>query len=377
MSPQKVPFIDLLRLEPGFREEAEAKVLKALREGHFVMGPEVSEFEGQLKSYTGAQALALCANGTDAIQLALRAAGVRAGDRVLLPDMTFWASFEAIVNVGAKPVPCDVELETLHLSLATIEQAIERFKPRALMVVHLYGWAMPEIKKVRELCLRQNIILIEDSAQAIGTRLDGASLIGTAPVATTSFYPAKVLGASGDAGAVFSHDPAISALAAKLANHGRLSHYEHGWIGWNSRPGVYESVYLSAGIKHLDARIASRRKVLDLYRKELAGLPLRLLKPADGVFENGYLSVGRVDDPALREKLRAHLTEQGIGSGTVYPGAMTRQPGARGFFEESIDHGHADLVARTVLNLPCFAYMTDGEISRVVDVVRGFFKRLA
>jgi UDP-2-acetamido-2-deoxy-ribo-hexuluronate aminotransferase len=370
----KVPFIDLLRLEPGFSEEVETKVVKALREGHFVMGPEVSEFEGLLKTYTGAQSIAPCANGTDALQLALRAAGVRAGDKVLLPDMTFWASFEAIVNVGAKPVPVDVELETLHLSLASIEDAIERFKPRALMIVHLYGWAMPDTKRVRELCLKKGILLIEDAAQAIGTRLDGASLIGGAPVATTSFYPAKVLGASGDAGAVFSLDPAIAALALKMANHGRLSHYEHGWIGWNSRVGVYESIYLSAGLKHLDARIASRRRVLNAYRSELRGIPLRLLGPVAGVEENGYLSVGVAETPELREKLRAHLTAEGIGSGVVYPGAMTRQPGARGFFAESIDHGHADLVARTVLNLPCFAYMSDAEISRVIDCVRGFFR---
>jgi dTDP-4-amino-4,6-dideoxygalactose transaminase len=373
MTVSRVPFIDLLRFEPGFLETVSTRVTAALKEGHFVSGPEVESCRKALLENSRSANIALCANGTDAIQLALRAAGVKSGDRVLIPNMTFWASFEAVVNVGAEPIPIDVEWDTFHLSLARIEEAVAKFSPQALLMVHLYGWAAPETEAIRDYCAARKLLLVEDSAQAYGTTLNGKSVIGEAPVATTSFYPAKVLGASGDAGAVFSKDPKISELAARLANHGRLDHYEHGWVGWNSRVGVYESIFLEESVKHIDARLASRRKVTETYRRELAGLPLEFLSPPKGVVENGYLSVARID-AGLRPQLIDFLKSKNIGYGTVYPGAMSRQPGAKEWMKHSLDTGTADRIARSVLNLPCFASMTDHETGYVIDNVKTFFK---
>jgi len=373
MSVSRVPFIDLLRFEPQFLETVTSRVAEALKTGHFVSGPEVESCRLNLLKNSQSSHIALCANGTDAIQLALRAAGIKAGDRVIIPNMTFWASFEAIVNVGAEPIPVDVEWDTFHLGLAKLQEATEKFKPQALVMVHLYGWAAPDTTAIRDFCKAQNILLIEDSAQAYGTTLDGKSLIGEASIATTSFYPAKVLGASGDAGAVFAKDSTVTDLCGRLANHGRLDHYSHGWVGWNSRVGVYESIFLDESLKHIEARLSSRRKVCALYREELKGLPLEFLSPAKSVVENGYLSVARIEE-TLRPKLIDFLKSKDIGYGTVYPGAMSRQPGARDWMKHSLDNGTADKIAKSVLNLPCFAYMTESELSFIIDSVKNYCK---
>lgn len=378
MSPQSVPFIDLLRREDGFLEQVQTRVSQALKEAHYAFGPEVQSCHKALLQASKSQSLALCANGTDAIQLALRAYEIGAGDKVLIPDMTFWATFEAVVNVGAQPLPIDVNWNTLHLDQNTIEMAIKKFSPKALILVHLYGWAAPETESIRKLCFEKGIILIEDSAQAFGTLLNGRSLIGEAACATTSFYPAKVLGASGDAGAVFAKDPAISELISKLANHGRMDHYEHGWVGWNSRIGVYESIFLEESVKYIETRLKSRREVLDYYSRELKGLPLEVMRPTQlagqQILENGYLSVCRIDE-TLRPRFIEFLKEKKIGYGTVYPGAMSRQRGTKGFMKESMTDGTADRISKTMINLPCFAYMTSEELNYVVDSVREFFKK--
>ncbi|MFP5457692.1 MAG: aminotransferase class I/II-fold pyridoxal phosphate-dependent enzyme, partial [Bacteriovoracia bacterium] len=198
----KVPFIDILRYEKNFFETVSQKAAELIKNGHFVGGPVVGQFETDLKNYTHTQFALGCANGTDAIQVALRAAGVAKDDKVLLPDMTFWATFESVVNVGAVPYTIDVSRETLHLTVASVKEGIEKFKPKAFLLVHLYGWACPETLEIRKLCKDSGVLLIEDCAQAIGTKINGESLLTGAHVATTSFYPAKVLGASGDAGGI-------------------------------------------------------------------------------------------------------------------------------------------------------------------------------
>ena len=374
-SVRSVPFIDLKRVEPGFVEGFLSKVSTYIENTQFVGGPEVAQLEKNLSQVTGAAHTIPCANGTDALQVALRAAGIGKGDRVLIPDMTFWATFEAVVNVGATPYTVDVSLETLHVSLADLQLAVEKFKPKAFLLVHLYGWAAPDTLAMREFCKKQNVLLIEDCAQAINTQIEGKSLIETAWTSTTSFYPAKVLGASGDAGAVFSNDAGVAQLAKRLIDHGRLEHYSYGWVGWNSRMGVYEAGFLNASIPHLPARIESRRNVCEIYRKELGTkYPLAILSPAKDVWENGYCSVGMVD-PEIRNKLRPFLTENGIGTGTIYPGAMSLQPGAKNDIGGNISNGNADRIARSVLNLPCFAYMHDNEIDYVISKVKEFFKK--
>jgi dTDP-4-amino-4,6-dideoxygalactose transaminase len=367
----KVPFIDILRFEKNFFETVTTQTTNLIKNGHFVGGPIVAEFEAALAKYTNTKHAIGCANGTDAIQVALRAAGIGKNDKVLVPDMTFWASYETVVNVGAIPYTIDVSKETLHLTLASVKEGVEKFKPKGLILVHLYGWACPETIEIRNYCRENKIALIEDCAQAIGTKINGECLIAGADIATTSFYPAKVLGASGDAGAIFTNNANVADLCRKLINHGRINHYEHGFIGWNSRLGAYEANFLNEALKHLDARIESRRKICETYREKINNPLIKTIAPSNKIWENGYLAVATMS-PESRQEFIDYLKQNEIGYGTVYPGAMSEQPGTHGNLGGNISHGHAQWVATSVINLPCFAYMTEAEVYFVIEKVNAY-----
>lgn len=372
MSIQQVPFITLNRFENGFRDEFLNGVAGLLDKTQFVGGPIIGEFEANLATYTKSKFAIGCANGTDAIQIALRAVGVEKNDKVLVPDMTFWATFEAVVNVGANPVTVDINRETCHWDIATFKKAVEQFKPKAALMVHLYGWATADTLEIRKFAKEAGVILIEDGAQCFGTEINGQSLLGSALISTTSFYPAKVLGASGDAGAVFTTDEQYAKNVRTLINHGRTDHYSHGMIGWNSRLGAYEALFLNIALKHIDARIKSRVQAVEFYEKALQGLPYKIARAKGETKENGYCSVGFID-PALRPKLVDALKKANVGHGIIYPGAMSKQSGAQNHLAGKIDNGNAHHISQSVLNLPCFAYINQEELHYVADAVKKAF----
>jgi dTDP-4-amino-4,6-dideoxygalactose transaminase len=310
-----------------------------------------------------------CANGTDAIQVALRSVGVNKNDKVLVPDMTFWATFEAVVNVGANPITVDVNRKTCHWDLEIFKNAVETFKPKAAVMVHLYGWASPETFEIRDFAKKNNVLLVEDGAQCFGTEIDKQSVLGTALIATTSFYPAKVLGASGDAGAIFTNDEKLSQICRILVNHGRTDHYSHGLIGWNSRIGAYESLFLKLSLPFIESRLESRRRAIQYYNENLQGLPFKPQLAASNIRENGYCAVGMID-AALRPKLIEALKKANVGYGIIYPGAMSLQQGAKEHLAGKIDFENAHHISQSVLNLPCFAHITEEELAYVCKVVK-------
>lgn len=372
MSVDQVPFITLNRFENGFKENFLKEVETLFDKTQFIGGPHVANLEATLQKKTGAHHVVGCANGTDAIQLALRAVGVEKNDTVLLPDMTFWATFEAVVNVGANPATVDVNRETCHWDLESFKLAVDKFKPRAAIMVHLYGHASPDTLAIRKYAQEKNVLLIEDGAQCFGVEIEGESILGSALIATTSFYPAKVLGASGDAGAIFTNDENYAKTARTLGNHGRTTHYTHGLVGFNSRIGSYESLFLNMSLEHIDKRLDSRRFAVDYYAKHLAGLPLKITKADSRILENGYCSVGMID-PDLRGDLIESLKAANIGFGTIYPGAMSMQEAADKYLVGKIDNGNAHYISQAVLNLPCFAYISEAELEYVVNVVKKHF----
>jgi len=372
MKIEKVNFTEIGRFETGFYDRFMEKTSNLVKNTQFVAGPEIGILEKKLTDLIGCKHAIGCANGTDAIQIALRACGVGRGDAVLLPDMTFWASFEAIVNVGADPITIDVDINSLHLSAEAFESAVKKFKPKAAIIVHLYGWAIPETKKIRDIAKNNNVLLIEDGAQCFNTLIDNEQLLKNAYISTTSFYPAKVLGASGDAGAVFTNDDELAQKSRQLINHGRTSHYSYGLVGWNSRIGHFESAFLNLSLEHLNQRISSRLHAIQRYESELTNLPLKTKRAHKSVNENGYCHVS-ITDEKTRENLTDHLKKFNIGYGTIYPGAMSLQEGAKGILKNSVSFGHADKISKTILNLPCFAYISDPEIDYVIKTVKSFF----
>lgn len=364
-----VPFIDLRRFEPGFVEAWLARVADVTARTAWVGGPDVAALEARIVAETGAGAAVGCANGTDAIQLALRAAGVGPGDEVLIPDATFWATFEAVVNVGARPVTIDIDPDDLQVDFDLFARALEERRPKAAILVHLYGWGSARTPELRELCRAREVVLIEDGAQAWGATVDGVSVYRDAELATISFYPAKVLGSCGDAGAVTTRDPEVAAKVRRLGNHGRTSHYQHGEIGWNSRLGGLDAAWLLLSLDEMEARLSSRRVVAARYRAELPRLGIRVVGPPSNWVENGYLSVALID-PERRGTFTSTLTDHGIGWGTVYPGAMSEQPGAAAELAGAYGGERSRWLSRAVVNLPLFAHMREDEVDEVLAAVQ-------
>lgn len=362
-----VPFIDLKRFEPDFMERWMAKAAEVTTQTAFVSGPFVTALENRLTEWTGAHATVACANGTDALQLALRALGVGDGDLVLIPDATFWATFEAVVNVGARPITVDIDMTDLQMDLDLFKDAVKKFRPKAAILVHLYGWGSAKVEEFREFCKAENVLLLEDGAQAWDVKYNGKSLYEGALISTVSFYPAKVLGACGDAGAVFCSTPELTNAVRLLGNHGRTSHYEHGMIGWNSRMSGFNAAFLDLSLDYITARVASRVQSQHWYYKRLQALNIAHVQPPAGYQETGYLNV-TLHDPAVRDQIGAHLKANGIGFGTVYPGAMSKQPGTKGFIHAHVGGNNADQLGRGVINLPLFAYMKQEELEECLRV---------
>ena len=364
-----VPFIDLKRFESGFLDRWIEKVTAMSGTASFIGGPEVAKLEASLSERLGVSHTVSCANGTDALQLALRAMGVGAGDVVLVPDVTFWATFEAVVNVGASPVTVDVDMTDGGVDLAAFAKAIDDHAPKAAMVAHLYGWGSAQLKAIRQLCQDRKVMLLEDGAQCYGVEFDGKSIYRDAYISTTSFYPAKVLGAAGDGGAVFTNDAALADKVRQLGNHGRTQHYGYGSVGWNSRMDSLQAAFVNLSLDYIEQRLASRRQSADYYRQHLRGLPLRVMDAPAGYLENGYCNVCHLDAPR-RGTLEAALKAEGIGFGNIYPGAMSAQPGTEGYLRAAVTNGRATEYCSTVLNLPLFPYMTGAELEIVVAVVK-------
>lgn len=362
-----VPFIDLQRFEPDFLARWATICAELSAKTQFIAGPEAIRLEKALAERSRVAEVVACANGTDALQLALRALGVGPGDLVVIPDATFWATFEAVVNVGARVITVDIDPQDLQMDYGLFVEACERHRPKAAILVHLYGWGSARLGEFRTFCRERGIHLIEDGAQAFDVEWQGESIYQGAEVATVSFYPAKVLGACGDAGAVYCSTPEMATTIRRLGNHGRTNHYEHGLVGWNSRISGFDAAFLNLCLEYLPTRLESRRQAAELYRERLQDR-LAVMSPPPAYRENGYLNVVLLD-PDERPRYEEALREKKIGFGNVYPGAMSAQPAAAAHLEARFGSAEASRLSRGVLNLPLFAYIRPEEIDEVLDAL--------
>lgn len=366
MKAPHVPFTDLAPMTREVRHAVEQGWNQVLESGRFIGGPAVAEFERAWASYCGVPHAVGVANGTDALQLTLRALGIGAGDEVIVPANTFVATAEAVVLAGAVPRFADVSQQTLLLTPDHLEAALTP-RTRAVIVVHLYG-QMPDMGALGRAAGRAGIAVIEDAAQAHGATWHGRRAGSLGRAGCFSFYPGKNLGAFGDAGAVVTADAGLAERISCLRDHGRLtgSHYDHEFAGMNSRLDALQAVTLTAKLSRLDAWTQARRSIAARYRAALGSGAARM--PAEEPGSNGvyHLAVVQVRE---RGRVQRHLATLGIQTLVHYPIPCHLQVPYRQFAAGPLPV--AEQSAGQVLSLPMFPHMTAGQVAAVCDAVHG------
>jgi dTDP-4-amino-4,6-dideoxygalactose transaminase len=313
-------FVTRPALEPLLDEVAERQ-RAVLDSGRYVLGPEVEAFERELAAFSGASHCVGVASGTDALTIALRALGVGEGDEVVVPALTFFATAEAVVNAGARPVFCDVDRRTLTMTAAGAGAAIGA-RTRALLPVHLFGNPAP-MGELRELAAAHGLRLVEDAAQAAGARLGGRRAGSLGDAAAFSFFPSKNLGGFGDGGAIVTDDDSVAAVARALRAHGSADHRTHTAIGFNSRLDELQAAGLRVLLPHLEGWTAARRRAAAAYARSSLGKLVELPEETAGGESCYHLYVVR---SAERERLRAGLAAAGIEARAYYTTPLHRQP---------------------------------------------------
>jgi dTDP-4-amino-4,6-dideoxygalactose transaminase len=378
MSQESVPFTDLGAMAGEVWPEIEQEYRACLLDGAYIGGPAVTAFERRWARYCGAGHAVGLASGTDALELSLIALGLGPGDEVIVPANTFIATAAAVVRAGATPRFADVSDDTLLMTSGTLAEAITP-RTRAVIVVHLYG-QVPDMTSLLDTARHAGIAVIEDAAQAHGAEWAGRRAGSFGEAACFSFYPAKNLGAFGDAGAVVTSRPELADQIRSLANHGRShgsSHYEHDYIGTNSRLDALQAIVLSGKLARLDAwterriALASRYEEL-LGSREFSDAGLRLTATSPLARHVYHLFVVRV---AGREDVRAELAERGIQTGVHYPVPCHQQPPLRRFAERPLPV--AERAAVEIVSLPMFPHMTDRQVDYVCESLAGALRATA
>lgn len=357
-----VPFIDLTRLVARVSADVLPSWADCLEKCEFVGGPRVAALEKKLSTALGTPRVVSCANGTDALIVGLSALGVTRGSKVALPNLTFWATLEAIVQLGATPVLVDVAPDDLQVSLDELRSAHDAHRFDAAILVHLFGWTSARLGEIRAFCKEREIALLEDGAQCFGVEVAGEPVLAKAEVATLSFYPAKVVGGAMDGGAVTMQTEAHEAYVRSICNHGRSDHYSYAHVGWNSRMGGVQAAFVARVLDELPEILRWRRSAATYYRERLGGdKRVKVHGPPPGVVENGYLNVLTVEGRKGAELVEA-LKKAGIGAARTYPETMDAQPPVAR--TGAILHGSLEVSKRfcgSVVNLPLFYGIRDEE----------------
>jgi dTDP-4-amino-4,6-dideoxygalactose transaminase len=366
-----IPLVDLGAQHAAVADEIAEGWREVLARTSFIAGPQVAKFESEYASFIGTRHCVGVANGTDAIEIALRALGVGRGDECILPANTFIATAEAVSRAGATPVLVDCADDGTYLIDADAVEAAMTSRTRVIIPVHLYGQAAP-VEQLLPLAGKTGAWVVEDAAQSQGARRRGKSAGELGHAAATSFYPGKNLGAYGDAGAVLTDSDELAARMRMIRDHGSLYKYEHEVIGVNSRLDTLQAVVLSAKLRRLAGWNAARQAAASRYDALLSQVE-EVTRPSvlDGNEHVWHLYVVRVPD---RDRVLKELHAAGIGAGIHYPVPihLTSAFAERGYAERAFPV--AEKVAREILSLPLFPEITPSQQERVVSVLLAAIK---
>ncbi len=360
------------------KAEIDAAVLEVMESSAFINGKQVKEFTTALSSYLGVKHVIPCANGTDALQIAMMALGLQPGDEVITPSFTYIATTEVIALLKLTPVFVEVDADTFCMNPEALEKAITA-KTKAIVPVHLYGQAAP-MEEIMAIAKKYNLFVIEDNAQAAGCDyifpIGEKKKTGTiGHIGTCSFHPAKNLGAFGDGGAVLTNDDGLAGKMQMIANHGQSKQYHHDVVGCNSRLDTIQAAVLGAKLKHLDEYIAARRTAADFYDKAFTNHPkIKTPKRAaysQHIFHQYTLVLEGVD----RNGLSVWLAEQGVPSKIYYPVPAHKQKMFEQFNVSSQEMPVTDELTEKVISLPIHTEMDEEQLNYIVLKVLEYIKK--
>ena len=339
----------------------------------FILGDDVKAFEAAVASYCATKYAVGCASGSDALFLALLAAGIGPGDKVLTTPYTFFATVGAICRAGATPVFADIEPDNFNLSTDGVLQAVSTYSDiRAILPVHLFG-ACADMDPINRIAAERNMVVIEDAAQSIGSEYKGRRAGALGHMACFSFFPSKNLGAFGDGGLVTTNDPSLAEKLSALRVHGSRRKYYHEWIGVNSRLDALQAAVLRVKLRYLDDWTEGRQRNADLYRKTMLELGVPVTLPAPEQYQTRHIYNQFVICCDRRDELQAFLKNEGIGTEVYYPLPMHLQACFAHLGYRAGDFPVSERLAKESLALPVYPELSADDIAYVCSAVNEFF----
>ena len=373
-------FRDLAKQYEALKSEIDQAMLSVATNAHYIMGPQVKELEQQLAEYTGVKHCLTCANGTDALTLALKAWGIGEGDAVFVPDFTFFASAEVVALEGATPIFVDVDVNTYNINVESLETAVQQtiaggqLKPKVIVAVDLFGLPA-NYPLVRAVADKYNLLILEDGAQGFGGSINGKKACSFGDISTTSFFPAKPLGCYGDGGAVFTDNDEWAALVNSYRVHGKgTDKYDNVRIGMNSRLDTMQAAILQVKLRAFDNEVERVNEVARHYTQLLKDYVKTPVVP-EGFGSSWAQYTIQLPSESKRNELQAALKAAGIPSMVYYPKPMHSQTAfnnaqcATHNAQLGCDQYVANQLSNTVLSLPMHPYLESSDIERISSVL--------
>jgi UDP-2-acetamido-2-deoxy-ribo-hexuluronate aminotransferase len=368
--------VDLKSQYKKIKKQVLASINEVLNEATFINGPSVKKFSTHLSEYLGVKHVIPCANGTDALQIAMMALNFQPGDEIIVPSFTYVATAEVIALLKLTPIMVDVQYDTFNIDVKKIERAITP-RTKAIVPVHLYGQSA-DMEPIMEIAQRHNLYVIEDNAQAIGSdyyfsdgRVAKTGTIGH--IGCTSFFPSKNLGCYGDGGAIFTNDDALANKLMMIANHGQSKKYYHDEVGCNSRLDSIQACVLDIKLNHLDKYNKARKKVADRYSKAFKDLNGVLTPKKSKYSSHVYHQYTLRVKSGKRDSLQKYLAEHEIPSMIYYPVPLYKQK-AFSHYQPGLILTVTEQLSDEVISLPMHTEMTSSMQDEIINCVKTFFK---
>lgn len=354
-------FIDLAVQQERIRDKLEANIKRVLSHGKYILGPEVNELEDKLAEYTGVKYCITCANGTDALQIALMSLDIGPGDEVITPGFTYIATAETVALLGAKPIYVDIDAKTYNLDPSLLEAAITA-RTKAIIPVSLYGQCA-DFDAINQIAAKHNLPVIEDAAQSFGSTYKGKKSCNLSTIACTSFFPSKPLGCYGDGGAIFTNDEELATIIRQIARHGQDRRYHHIRIGVNSRLDTLQAAILLPKLEILDDEMQARRQVAATYTQLLNKAGISTTPFIESYNNSAWAQYTiQVDN---RDEVQSKLKDQGIPTAVHYPIPLNKQPAVASDIQLPL----GDAIAQKVMSLPMHPYLSREDINLVTSSI--------